>query len=208
MPIESWVLNEEEKKKNKLTEKEKLDNIKKKNEHKKIKEKILVEIEAENKIFDLKELVEKWIISKETAKKVTSWENIDEEIINEIFKKIDEMEEIKDIDKYLPPNLRISHEEYLKALHDDIFRVQTLTKLDSALIILSRQISPNSSMWVNLFSWFLSVLDKNLITVQEHTIDVKNSLKEIDEKKFWNTDKNKKNFLQIIIDFVKDIFRN
>lgn len=207
MPIESWAINEEEKKKSKLTEKEKSDNLKKKLEHEKIKEKISVEVEAENKIFDLKELVEKWIISKETAKKVTSWENIDEEIINEIFKKIDEMEEIKDIDKYLPANLRINHEEYLKALHDDIFRVQTLTKLDSALIILARQINPNSSMWVNLFSWFLTVLDKNLITVQEHTIDVKNSLKEVDERKFW-VNKDKRNFLQKIIDFVKDIFRN
>jgi len=55
------------------------------------------------------------------------------------------LENIKDIDKYLPPELRISHDDYIKALHDDIFRVQMLTKLDSALTLLAEQINPNST---------------------------------------------------------------
>jgi hypothetical protein len=52
----------------------------------------------------------------------------------------------------------------------------------------------------------LTVLDKNLIKVQEHTIDVKDSLKEIDEKKFGKNDK--RSILQKIIDFFKEIFSN
>jgi hypothetical protein len=56
------------------------------------------------------------------------------------------MEDIKDIDKYIPKELRITHDEYSKALHDDIFRVQIITKLDSALTLISRQINPDSAM--------------------------------------------------------------
>lgn len=201
MKIEAWSLKEQENKKKKITEKEINENKRKTVEHKKIKEKISVEIEAENQIFNLKELVQRWVITKETADKVNSGIDIDEKIINEIFKKIDEIEEIKNIDKYLPKELRISHEDYIKAIHDDIFRIQMLTKLNSALTLLSRQINPDSAMWLNLFSWFLTVLDKNLIIVQENTIDVKDSLKKFDERKFWNK-KIKKNIFQKIIDFV------
>ncbi len=185
MTIETWALKEDENKKKKVSEKQIQNENKKIAEHHKIKEKIWVEIEAEENLLDLKELVESGVISKETAEKVASWDNIDEEVINEIFEKIDQMEDIKDIDKYLPKELRISHDDYVKALHDDIFRVQMLTKLNSALTLLSRQINPDSAMWLNLFSGFLTVLDKNLIIVQENTIDVKDNLEEMHENKFW-----------------------
>jgi len=65
-------------------------------------------------------------------------------MISDLFDKIDELEEIKDIDKYLPPELRLSKDDYKKALHDDIFRIQTITKLNSALTLLAQQISPNA----------------------------------------------------------------
>jgi hypothetical protein len=94
------------------------------------------------------------------------------------------MDEIKDVDKYLPFNLRISKDDYHKAIHDDIFRVQTITKLNTALTVLARQISPDSSTGINLFSGFLTVLDKNLVVLQENTIDVKDNLSEIHDKKF------------------------
>lgn len=205
MGVESWVFNEEEKKKKKITEKQEKANQRKILEHKKIKEEIIVEEEVENDIFHLKELVERWIITEESAKKVVEWKDLDEKTIKEIFEKIDNIEEIKDIDQYIPQNLRVSHADYDKALHDDIFRVKIITKLDSALIILARQINPNSEMWLNIFSGFLSVLDKNLIKVQEHTIDIKDSLKEIDEKKFWKKD-NPKTIWEKIISFIKEIF--
>jgi len=55
------------------------------------------------------------------------------------------VEELKDIDKYLPASLRITKEDYHTALHDDIFRVQTITKLETALTLLSQQINPDTA---------------------------------------------------------------
>lgn len=114
------------------------------------------------------------------------------------------MEEIKNIDNYLPFELRITKDDYSRALSDDLFRVQTLTKLDSALTLLANKINPDSAMWLNLFSWFLTVLDKNLIVVQENTIDVKDNLKEFDEKKFWKKIDNR-SFLEKILNYIKKI---
>ncbi len=115
------------------------------------------------------------------------------------------MEDMKDVDKYIPKDLRISKDEYMKAVHDDIFRVQMLTKIDSSLTLIANQINPDGMLWLNIFSWFLAVLDKNLIKVQENTIDVKYSLKDIDEKKWLYKDK--RSFFQKIIDFIKEIFK-
>lgn len=204
MWIESWALNEEEKKKKKLSEKDIQENNLKNLEHKKIKEKISVEIKTEKELDKLKNLIEKWIISKETAEKIVEWKDVWEEIIKEIFEKIDQIEEIKDIDKYIPEHLRVTKEDYSKALNDDIFRVQLITRLDSSLALIANKINPDSAMWLNLFSWFLTVLDKNLIIVQENTIDVKDSLKKIDEQKFWVKTDNR-TLWEKILDFFKEI---
>ncbi len=200
MGIEAWALKESEKKKKEATEKEVSENRKKVLEHQKVKEKISVEVQAEEDLMDLKELVEKGVITKETAKKVVEGEEIDENTVKEIFEKIDRMDEIKDIDDYLPADLRVTKEEYQKALQDDVFRVQTITKLNSALTLIASKINPESAMWLNLFSWFLTVLDKNLILIQENTIDVKESLEEVDEKKFGKKEDNRslwEKFLEI-----------
>jgi len=206
MWIESGALNEEEKKKNKLSEKEIQDNLLKTLEHQKVKEKISVEIQAEEDLANLKELVEKGIITKDIAEQIIDWEDIGEEAIKEIFEKIDQIDEIKDIDKYIPEELRVTKEDYSKALSDDIFRVQLITRLDSSLTLLANKINPDSAMWLNLFSGFLTVLDKNLIIVQENTIDIKENLKEVDEKKFWKKE-DKRTVWQKIVDFIKEIFK-
>ncbi len=199
------IFSENDKKKRELKEEEIINEQKKQIEFKKTKEKINVEIEIEDEIYHLKELVEKWVISKETVDKVISWKDISEEEIKEIFEKIDEIEELKDVDNYLPQNLRITKEDYLKAVNDDIFRVQTITKIDSALTLLSNQANPDSAMGLNLFSWFLAILDKNLIKIQENTIDVKDSLKSIDIKKWLYKDKRTK--WQKFLDFLREIFK-
>jgi hypothetical protein len=77
---------------------------------------------------------------------VVNNQDIDEDIIKEIFDKIDELDEIKDIDKYIPDELRISKEDYSKALTDDIFRVKVTTKLDSSLTLIANKINPDSAM--------------------------------------------------------------
>jgi len=203
MWIESGALNEQEKKKKELSEKELKNNALKNLEHQKVKEKISVEIEAEESLLDLKELVEKWIITKDVAEQIVDWKDIWEDAIKDIFEKIDQMDDIKDINKYIPDELRVTKEDYSKALTDDIFRVQLLTRLDSSLTLIANKINPDSAMGLNLFSGFLTVLDKNLIIVQENTIDVKESLKEVDEKKFWIR-KDTRSLWQKIIDFLKE----
>jgi hypothetical protein len=77
---------------------------------------------------------------------VVNNQDIDENIIKEIFDKIDELDEVKDINKYIPEELRISKEDYSKALTDDIFRVQIITKLDSSLTLIANKINPDSTM--------------------------------------------------------------
>ena len=206
MGIEAWAMKESEKKKKELSEKDIQQNAKKTIEHQKIKEKISVEVQAEEDLLDLKELVEKWVITKETAKKVVEWKGIDEDTVKEIFEKIEQMDEIKDIDNYLPVELRISKDDYSKSLTDDIFRVQTITKLNSALTLIAQKINPDTAMGLNLFSGFLTVLDKNLILVQENTIDVKYSLEEVHEKKFPKKE-DTRNLWERIIDFLKEAFK-
>lgn len=207
MSIEGWILNESDKKKKKLSEKKIAEANKKIIEHKKVKEKISINIESDEKLASFKELIWKWIISKETAKKIANWESIDDKIIKEIFEKIDQIEEAKNIDKYLPKDLRITKDEYIKALNDDIFRVQIITKLDTALTILANHISSDSSLWINLFSWFLTMLDKNLILIHDNTIDIKDNLKDINEKKFPKKEDNR-SLWKKFIDFLKELFVN
>lgn len=206
MSIEAWKLKDKEQKDSIINQEEnQKKQLKKALEHKKVKEKISVEIESEKQILNLKELVDKWVISNETKEKIDNWIDIWEDVVNFIFEKIDEIENVNEIDKYLPKELRISHDEYIRALHDDIFRVQTITKLNSALTLLYNQINPNSVTWLSIFSWYLLVLDKNLIKIQENTIDIKYNLKKIDDEKFWNINK-KISFWRKIINFLKEIF--
>ncbi len=206
MSLENSILNSEgENKNNKLTEEEKEAEAKKNIEFKLQKEKIWVEIEVEQEIFQLKEMVDSWMISWDIANKILSWEQITSEEIKEIFDKIDEIEDIKNVDDYLPRSLRITREEYIKAVKNDIFREKTITKLNTSLVLLSNKINPDSAVWLNLFSWFVTVLDKNLIRVQENTIDIKNWLRKIDQEKNLSKEDNR-SFLQKIIDFIKELF--
>ncbi|MDD2871522.1 MAG: hypothetical protein PHS49_06035 [Candidatus Gracilibacteria bacterium] len=202
MNIDAGKLKESELKKKKLTEKEISENNKKIIEHQKLKEKISVEIDAENKLDNLKDLVSKGVLSKESAENVVKGIELDDETINEMFDKIEQIEDTKDVDKYLPKELRITKEDYKKATIDDIFRVQTITKLKSALTILGKQINPSSPLGVNLFTGFLCVLDKKLVLIQENTIDIKNNLEEIHENKFGKQI-DRRTFFQKLIDFLK-----
>jgi hypothetical protein len=203
MSIEAWKLKEEETKRKEISEKEKKQEVKKVLQYKKTKETIWVEIEADKSLNNLKELVQKWVIKEETAQKIISWKNLEEETIVKIFEKIEEVESIKSISKYLPKEFRITKEEYSKALHSNDFRKKTLVKLDEALTILANQANPDWLMWLNLFSWFLTVLDKNLILIQEHNIDMKDNLKNMD---LWK--EKKLSIWERFIVFLKELFVN
>lgn len=195
---DEWIKKKLSKEEIKLEEQKQL-------EFKMKKEEIYVEINSEKQLENLKELVSKWLITNETAKKILVWEEISNDEIKEMFEKINQIEEIKDIDKYLPKEYRITQEQYLKAINDDIFMVQILTKLDYALTILVKQIVPDSSSWLNIFSSFIWILDKNLILIQENTIDIKIWLKKVDEQKSPKQNI-KLSFRQKIINFIKELF--
>lgn len=204
MGFEAWAYNEKEKKKKELEEKEEAEFQQKQVEHQKMKEYIQTETETEENLHKLHDLVDEGLLTKEQAEHIAEWEQLSEEDVKEIFEKIDEMEDLKDVDKYLPAELRITKEDYSKAMTDDIFRVQTMTKLDTALTVIWQQIVPDSSAGVNLFSGFLSVLDKNLIILQENTIDVKDNLNEIHEKKY---PKPKLSLWTTFLNFIKELFK-
>lgn len=192
MGFEVWNYNEQEKKKKELKEKEKEKAIffKKQIEQQKTNEYIDTETKTEDNLNKLHDLVDEGFLTKQQAEHIADWDELTKDEVQEIFDKIDEIEDIKDVDKYLPVELRITKQDYTQAMIDDVFRVQTIIKLDTALWIIAQEINPGSSAWINIFTSFLSILDKNLILIQEHTLDIKNNLNYIDNKSIklnlWN----------------------
>jgi hypothetical protein len=207
MSIEAAKLKEEEKKKKIISEKEKTFARKKSIDLSNNREKWEKQEYSEKELFKLRNLLEDWNLDESTkkiVKKVVESDIIWEEEIKEIFEKIDEIENNDEISKYLPENSRITKEEYKKSLTEDIVRKQTLTKLKTTLTILANHINPDSSMWLNLFSGFMTVLDKNLITIQETHIDIKDSLEKIEEIK---NPKEQKTFWEKIIIILKELIK-
>ncbi len=206
-----WVFKEDSDKKNeKLKKKQQEIKEKSLDESKKKKEEIDIQEKAEDNLFELKEMLEDWVLdykTEELVEDIVEFEFITQSEIDEIFDKIDEIESTKDIDKILPENLRITKDEYKKALSDDIFRVQTIQKVNNALWVIVRKINPKSWIGINIMWWFLYAIDRKLVKVQWNNIDVKNSLKGIDKKKFWDKDKNLSLF-QKIVNFIKEIFNS
>jgi len=199
------IFSETDKKKSLEIDKKKSEKQEKKQkEFLKTKEKISLYNESSKELNYLKELVNKWIITQEIADKIIFQEVLSKEEIETIFQKIDEIEDIKKIESYIPKELRLNKQEYLQAIEDDIIRVKTITKINRALTLLSQSIVWPWNMWISLFSWVWIILDKNLVIIQENNIDFKNSLNTIHQNKFW---KNKnQTFIQKIINFIKEVF--
>ena len=206
MNIEAWKLINKEIEKKKLSDKEKTFELKKNIDFNLKKEKLSKSEQTEKHLDNLKDLLNDWKLDSTTSQLINevtqSWE-ISQEQIQEIFDKIDEIENNEATNKYLPEDARITKDEYKKALTDDIFRVKTLTKISTALTILAQHVNPNSWMWLNLFTWFMAVLDKNLILLQETHIDIKNSLEEVDNKIEWKT---RLSFWEKIKKFLQELF--
>lgn len=208
MWIESWAYNEQEKKKKEKTEKQKKQDKQKVLEQERKKKEAREKNDSDDILSKLEEMLEEWNLSENdinTIKKIVDKADISDEEIEDILEKIDEIEKTQDVDKYLPKEFRISPQDYKKSLTDNIVRVQTITKLDTALTILARQIAPDSAMGINLFSWYMVILDKKLIKIQENTIDISGSLKKVEE--INNPSKQEKLSLwQRFVRFLKEIF--
>lgn len=140
-------------------------------------------------------------------KKAIEWWDITKEEIEDILNKIEEIESNEKVDKYLPKEFRITAEDYKQSLVNWVKRLQIITKLDTSLTILAKQINPESSMWLNLFSWYMAILDKNLVKIQENTIDTSDSLKNLEKKK--NPPKKENLSLwERFVRFLREIFSN
>ena len=124
----------------------------------------------------LKDLLEKHVINDDLVKKVIDHWELDHEEVEEIFEKIDEIEAMENIDDYLPKDMRVTKEEYAAATHDDDALVIVEAKIHAALWALAQNANPNVGWSINIFSGFMTMLDKNLVTIQEHHIDMQDAL--------------------------------
>lgn len=124
----------------------------------------------------LKSMVERGLLKPRTARAIMAHKEVETKELEEMFTKIDAIEAIRNVEKILPNNLRLTKEEYASALKNDANRTQAIKKIEQALYFIANSHSPRSSSPVSAFLSFFAVLDTNLRTVQEHTIDLKRSL--------------------------------
>lgn len=177
MPKEQIAHIEKEKKLEKLSEQEKKELLARNIDYKKNKEKLLARIEKKKNLSFLKSLVERELIEVSTVEQVLNNASLDSTAIAEIFAKIDGIESIHNIDIIFPKIYRVSREEYLLALENPVLRVQTLTKINASLVFIYDSLHPYAGMGIlDFFSGFMTILDKNLVQIQEYTIDIKRDL--------------------------------
>jgi hypothetical protein len=196
MAEKAWIYKDDEEKTKKRTSVKKAasQDAKQKEKLAKDKEK-KEELKADEALSTMKDMIndddlELSLDQVELIKKVISNNDISQDDVEEILEKIEEIEKTEDVDKYLPQEFRITWEEYKKALTDDIARIQTITKINTALTILAQHVTPDSAMWLNLFSGYMAMLDKKLIKIQENHIDIKDNLEKVEELKNPNKQDN------------------
>ena len=136
--------------------------------------------------------VELDIADVEHIQKSLDGEELSHDDIEDILEKIDTIENSDDIDKYLQPELRITKQEYHNALVNDEVRQLVIQKLDAALTVISAQTTgwTTGNLSANIFSGYMAMLDKQLIAIQEHHIDMQDHLVEIEELKNPKTKNN------------------
>lgn len=197
MTIEHF--SEKERKIKEFNESEEKEKIKKRLAFEKEKKEVLHKLESAQNLSYLKSLIDRWLISINVAKTVIEWWNFDNIQIEEIFEKIDEIENIKKIDRYLPKELRLTKEEYLGALENKDLRQQSIGKLNDALDYIYHSTHPFNSSFINL-SYIIVLLNQNLSKIHTNSIDIKRSLEWIDREQ------NEKWLWKQTLDFFRDIF--
>ena len=165
--------------KNRISEEEQKLEIARQLEFSHEKQRLLQRIEKDKKLAHLKSLVERGVIRSDIIERIIAGEALDGKDVREIFEKIDEIEQVTNIDEILPSSLRITKEEYLLALDDDAARRQSLQKLDQSLDHLYHSAHPYVSGITSLFSSVFDFLSKNgktVMKIQGNVIDVKRSI--------------------------------
>lgn len=145
-------------------------------EFKSVKERLFHDLDQKKQLQFLKSLVERGLLGVHTAELIAADEALDTKEIEEIFEKIDTIDAVRNIDRIIPVELRLTKEEYVAALENPADRTNAITKLEQALRFIADTHSPRSSSPTSTVYSFFSILDKNLRIVQENTIDIKRSL--------------------------------
>lgn len=136
------------------------------------------QLDTKTELARLQSLVERGLLKPETLERALEDGKLSEGEIEEVFAKIDEIENVEEIDKILPKESRPTKEEFLEAVNSEPKRIQMLTKLNSALRLVT-QTNGGRGFAGGLFGNFMLFLSKSLRTVQENLIDVKRALQKI-----------------------------
>lgn len=175
MSIESQSQLDQEKKLK--TEVEYKEEIEKSLEFSKEKKEIIARIGKKKELAFLKSLVERGLLGLHAAEIIASSATLEADEIEAIFEKIDAIDRIPEVEKILPKAFRLSKEEYATALESEAMRKVALQKIDAALTHIYEYGNPNQlGATLGIFFSGFMMLNKNLVLVQEHTIDIKNSL--------------------------------
>lgn len=175
MSIESQIQQEQEK--NRKIESELKQEIEKTLKFSKEKGEILTQIGKKKELTFLKSLVERGLLGLQTAEIIASSTTLETNEIEAIFEKIDAIEQVPDVEKILPKALRLTKEAYIEALENENMRKEALQKIHNALTHIYEYGNPNNlGVTLGVFFSGFFMLNKNLVLIQEHTIDIKNSL--------------------------------
>lgn len=176
----SWAFQENENKKRKKNEKVKSSEKEKILKYRKQKEKIQKTVEAHDELNHLRELIESGVVSQnaiEHIEQIAQDPTLEDKEVREIVLKIQEIHENEYMQKYIPKDLFLKKEDYLRALTNPQFAEKVLAKVNEVLWILAQHINPTSRAGINIFASFaLFLVDKKLIQAQENHIDIKYSL--------------------------------
>ncbi|MDD2487736.1 MAG: hypothetical protein PHS92_05195 [Candidatus Gracilibacteria bacterium] len=158
------------------TEQERKDEIARNLEFSNEKKKLISRIDRDKKLAHLKSIIERGLIRLSIVARIITGEKLGNDEIREIFEKIEEIDEIQEINKILPEELRVTKENYMRALKDEDFKKEVLKRIDDSLTY----IQPTQSGFLDFFSGLVHSIDysqDDMIKIQENTIDIKESLK-------------------------------
>jgi hypothetical protein len=160
----------------KKTEEERKESIRQTMNFARDKKELAEKMDAKRKFHLLRSMVERHLLSPSDFSNQTILETDQEDVVKEILRKIEEIEEITQVDEVLPKELRITAEEYVMSQDSEESRTRALEKVDAALKHLYIHFSPEWSLSFMFFQTILLSLQKKAKIVQEHTVDIRNEL--------------------------------
>lgn len=145
---------------------------------------------------ELQDLVKEWVVTvndKKLLEKISRDDTLeDHELdtflqdvqINDLLRKIEEIEKTIDIDDILPKELRIKPQDFKQACTDPVKRQEVLMKLDQWLEYIVPQVRPLFKSGSNPFarrvanlSNLIFMAQKKIINLQWYMIDIKHYLR-------------------------------